>query len=119
MVTTLVAGGIWLDAGGITPRSPTASSRALIATLAPFGNFLFRRDAGHRLDHHRRGDRVALFVGVDGNAFKEKRDALAFLVIGTLDHLGQAAGGRLGDVHGGVDRAEPCAVVSWSPEQSS
>jgi hypothetical protein len=28
-----------------------------------------------------------LFVGVDGNAFKEKRDVLAFLVMGTLDHL--------------------------------
>jgi hypothetical protein len=41
MVTTLVAGGIWLDAGGMVPRSPMASSRALIATLAPFGNTAF------------------------------------------------------------------------------
>jgi hypothetical protein len=98
-----------------------ASSRALIATLAPFGSTAFFFGATPAIASITTGAVIGSPCSSVSTVtpLRKKGDALAFLVIGTLDHLGQAAGGRLGDVHGGVDRAEPCAVVSWSPEQSS
>ena len=43
--------------------------------------FFFGATPAMLLDHHRRGDRVAMFVRADRDALERERDALAFLMV--------------------------------------
>ena len=56
------------------------------------------------LDHHRRGDRIAVAVVlIDDDGLQEEGDALAFLMVARLHHLGEPRAVLVDDMHRGID----------------
>ena len=84
MVTTLVAGGMWLEAGGTRAHLIDRLTQRVQGDLA----VLRQLDVSHcgrcrrlRFDHDRRGDQIAVFILIDSDALEREGDALAFFVI--------------------------------------
>jgi len=56
------------------------------------------------LDHHRRGDRIAVAVVlIDDDGLQEESDAVAFLMVALLHHLGEPRAVLVDDMHRGID----------------